>query len=633
MCGINGFYNYSGASLDDPCGLVEKMNLEIRHRGPDGNGVWAAHERGVYLGHQRLSILDLTNNGRQPMEGRNRSVIVFNGEIYNYRELKSGLPGMEFHSGTDTEVLLALYENQGAECLSGLNGMFAFAIWDENTRKLELVRDRLGIKPLYYTTVNGIFSFSSEIKSLLLLPWVRAELDEEALYDFLTFNRVAPPKTVFRHIRKLHPGHRMVVGKDGIECCEPYWEVDYSDYRNIGEEEIGDMLARELEQSVRYRMVSDVTVGAFLSGGVDSSAIVALMSGQQSEPVKTYSIGFDQSPDFDERQHAEMISARYGTEHHEKTVCPRDLVDFLPGIVDIYDEPLADATSIPMYFLSQLARENGTIVVLTGDGADELFCGYRNWMHYAKLYPYYNFLLSAPAALRKLIAGTYDRFGGNAATREILARLSKGQEMFWGGAGGFKESMKRSFLSAGYVERMEKKDSYDQIIEFRALFDRVKDNKGGADHVDWMTYVGMKYIVPNYYLYRADRMGMAQSVELRVPFLDHNFVNMAMSVPSGLKVKNGVPKYILKKSLEKTLPHSTLYRKKQGFCVPLQEWAGDIMLHYIEDNLAGFCSDTGLFDEQSMRLQVKATRAGKQDYVHTLWNFYFLMIWFRKWLM
>lgn len=630
MCGINGFLNFSSTNIVNPDQLLNRMNESIRHRGPDDHGIWSDPEKGIFLGHQRLSIQDLSNEGHQPMHGRRGGTIVFNGEIYNFRSLKQQFNDYSFHSDSDTEVLLALFERDGEECLSAFNGMFAFGIWDSKYEKLFLARDRVGVKPLYYTTINGVFAFSSEIKALLTLPWVKAELDERALYDFLTFNRVAPPATVFRNIRKFHPGHMMVVGRHGIERYKPYWEVQHTDYENLDEKQIKSRLLGELEKSVEYRMVSDVPVGAFLSGGVDSSAVVGLMARRQPELLKTYSIGFQDAPGFDERKHAESIAKTFDTEHHEKIVTPKDLVEFLPTIVDIYDEPLADATSIPLYFLSQLARQNGSVVVMTGDGADELFCGYRNWMRYVKLYPYYRAYSKAPRPLKQLLSSVYSRFGSNTALQEIVARAANDQELFWGGAGGLKESMKRSFLSSDYSKRMADANSYEQILDYRELFNNLRLRDG--DDVDWMTYLGLKYVVPNTYLYRADRMGMAHSIEIRVPFLDFNFVNYALSIPSRWKTVGYEPKYILKKSLEEILTKDVLYRKKQGFCVPLQLWAGDVMISYIEKNLATFCRDTGLFDEQGMRAQIRATKAGKGDYIFTLWNFYFLMIWFKKWL-
>lgn len=406
------------------------MNRAVAHRGPDDAGVWSDRPRGIFLGHQRLSILDLSARGHQPMHGTDGSSIVFNGEIYNYKEIRKQFEPTSFHSDTDTEVLLRLHERDGLAGLTPLNGMFAFALWSPSSDKLFLARDRLGKKPLYYTTMNGIFAFSSEIKALLQLEWVKAELDEEALYHFLTFNKLSPPKTMFRGIQKFHPAHFMIVGRSGIEQYAPYWDVSYQAQAGTSEAFYCQQVDDRLRESVRKRMVSDVPVGAFLSGGVDSSAIVALMSEFASGPVRTFSIGFADAPAYDEREHAERIARKFRTDHHEKIVSRDEIVQFLPKIVEIYDEPLADATSIPLYFLSQMARATGTKVVLTGDGSDELFCGYGQWLRYAQVEPAYR-LIAGFAPFRAAAAGLARLLDANSPFFELLSRASRRQEFFW----------------------------------------------------------------------------------------------------------------------------------------------------------------------------------------------------------
>lgn len=633
MCGINGLLNVAGIQFGEAADVVRQMNQAICHRGPDDSGVWCDPEHRLYLGHQRLSILDLSPAGHQPMLSEQGPAIVFNGEIYNFRELKAELNGQAFFSETDTEVLLYLYEQHGPRFLDRLNGMFALALWDPEKEELLLARDRIGIKPLYYTHQQGVFAFSSEIKALLKLPWVRAELDEKALYHFLTFSKVMPPRTMFRDIYKVRPGHSMVVNQEGIKSYEPFWEVTYTSYDTWSEDELEARLLSELRRSVRYRMISDVPVGAFLSGGVDSSAIVALMSEQTDQRIKTYSIGFHNAPGYDELEHASTVANLFDTEHHEKIVTAEDIRTFLPRVVDIYDEPLADATSIPIYFISQLARENGTIVVLTGDGADEVFSGYRNWMRYVRWYPYYRFLTRTPAPLKRLVANAYGIVDKSSPYYEILSRAAQGQEFFWGGAKGFKESTKGSILSTDYNRRMERTDSYEEMLYFKRLFDAIPKQGRQMHDVDWMCFLGLKSIVPDYYLYRADRLGMAHSIELRVPFLDHNLINYALSIPGRLKVAGGEPKSILKRTLEEILPKEVLYRRKQGFCVPLTEWAGDIMVGYLEDNIPEFCRETGLFEERSLMQQLQALKSGNANSTASLWNAYFLIAWFKRWML
>ncbi len=633
MCGINGFYNYSRITLSDEEALIKRMNESIEHRGPDDNGIWCDRRYNTFFGHQRLSILDLSEKGHQPMVSSKGNVIIYNGEIYNFKNIKSDLKNHFFLSETDTEVLLYLYERDGQKCLDQLNGMFAFAIWDNAKQELFLARDRIGIKPLYYTTVNGIFAFSSEIKALLTLPWIKTELDEEALYHFLTFNNVSPPQSMFKNIHKFHPGYRMVVGGGGIQEYRSYWEVSYDNHSSFSDEGFEQIIVKELERSVKDRLVSDVPVGAFLSGGVDSSAIVALMGNNTSSQIKTYSIGFKDAPGYDELEYAGKISKLFNTSHYEKIVTPQDLVDFLPKVVDIFDEPIADATSIPIYFISQLAREQGTIVVLSGDGSDELFCGYNHWKRYVTLYPYYRLYCRFPEMVRKSVACLYGMIDESSPNYEILCRAVKQEEFFWGGAAGFKESTKHSFLSNGYRERIKDSNSYERIKNCRRLLDSINTKGKRISDTDWMSFMGIKDIVPNCYLYRADRLGMANSVEIRVPFLDHNFVNLALSIPGSLKIRNGESKYILKRTLKDILPPETLYRKKRGFCVPLKEWTGQYIIQYVESNLKKFCRDTGIFREEGLKWQIEKTRKGNTDYTYTLWNIYFLMSWFKKWIL
>ncbi len=632
MCGINGFLNFSGANVSDAKSLILKMNNRIRHRGPDDSGTWN-DERQIFFGHLRLSIIDLSPSGHQPMMTRNGNVIVFNGEIYNYKEIKERFfKDHQFNSSSDTEVLLLLYEKFGEECLQYLDGMFAFALWDVQKQELFLARDRAGKKPLYYTIQNGVFAFSSEIKALFELPWIKKQLDEAALYHFLTYSYLPPPLTMFKDIFKFHPAHKMTVNKNGIKNYSAYWEVSYSDFSHASEDELQKLVYDGLQKAVDYRMVSDVPVGAFLSGGVDSSAIVAMMSRNAGYPVKTYSIGFKDQPDFDELKFAELIAKQFKTDHYEKIVSKEDIINFLPNVVDTFDEPLADATCVPIHFISQRARENGTIVVLTGDGSDELFGGYRNWLPYLRNYPKYHSYLKLPKPLRKMVSAVYDKIDSTSPVNELLFRAANDQEFFWGGANSFKESTKRKFLSDSYSNLLGSKNSYEVIQEYKSLFEKAKHGRNDFSDIDWMCYIGYKFIIPNFYMYRMDHLGMANSIEIRTPFLDHHFTNLALSIPEKFKVKNGEPKYILKKSLEKLLSPEILYRKKRGFNVPLKEWAGDIMIDYVEKNLKSFCDRNELFNEAALRQHVQRLKSGDANTTNQLWTVYFLMSWFDKWM-
>lgn len=633
MCGINGFLSLSESPVSQAALHIDAMNRRLAHRGPDDSGHWSDASGKIFLGHRRLSILDLSPSGHQPMISGKGNTIVFNGEIYNFRELKERFfSGRSFQSTSDTEILLLLYEKFGTDCLKHLNGMFAFAIWDREKQELFVARDRAGKKPFYFTSQNGVFAFSSELKALLELPWVKKETDPESLYHFLTYNLLPPPFTMFRGISKMHPAHFMRVNKSGIQEYRKYWEVEYEDLSQNSEVQLQEKLLNGLQSAVDYRMVSDVPVGAFLSGGVDSSAIVAMMVKNAGYPVKTYSIGFEGQPDFDELRFASQIARQFDTDHHEKIVRPSDIVDFLPAVVDVFDEPLADATCIPVYFLSRKARENGTIVVLTGDGSDELFAGYRSWQRYIKLYPKYHSYLKLPRFVRKLAASAVGELNEISPASEILHRAALNQEFFWGGAKSFKESTKRQFLNPEFNAVTKDLNSYSVIKEFKDQFNLIPKSTRKFTDTDWMCYLGYKFNVPNYYLHRMDRLGMAHSIEIRCPFLDSNFVNLALSVDGLWKTKGGEPKYILKKSLEGMLPADILYRKKMGFCVPLKEWAGDLMLDYIDSNLSEFCQDNPQFNYKELKKQVQRLHSGDTQVTNRLWTIYFLMTWFKKWM-
>jgi asparagine synthase (glutamine-hydrolysing) len=634
MCGINGIFNYAGVAAPVSEALLATMNRSIAHRGPDGEGVWSDPARGIWLGHRRLSILDLSDNGRQPMHGPDGTVISYNGEVYNFRELAATLGGEALRSGTDTEVLLRLFHRDGPRCLESLNGMFAFAAWDPRDGRLFLARDRLGIKPLYYTLQGGLFAFSSDLRALLLLPWVRRELDEPALHHFLTFNSLPAPLTLFRGIEKCPPGHSMVVGPRGIERNSAYWQIRYDQPVPDDEEGLCREVLGGLRRSVRYQMVSDVPVGAFLSGGVDSSAVVALMSEVSQGPVRTFSVGFADAPAYDERRYAADVARRFGTEHHERVVEREELVELLPRVANIAVDPLADPTSIPIYFISELARRTDTKVILTGDGADELFAGYRGWLRYQRLHPWYRRLAALPRPLRAAAGGIGRRtLAEESIGRELLQRAAAGQQFFWGGAGGFRESLKQSILSPAFRARIAPLDGHAYIAGRRRQFEALVPPARRGSVVDWMVYSGLTDPVPNVYLHRGDDLGMAHSVELRVPFLDHHFVTLGTSIPGEWKLRDGEPKYILKRALAPVLPREVLYRRKQGFNVPLREWMLTTIVDHIERGAADFCRLTGLFDADGIGRLVASARGGAVNLAPSLWNVFFLMSWFDQWML
>lgn len=633
MCGINGIIRFDSALPPQAEEWISVMNKRIAHRGPDDEGSWISQGRHACLGHRRLSILDLSSAGHQPMIDDFGNAITYNGEIYNYEEIRKSLGGdRSFRSNTDTEVLLHLIRNEGNEALKRLNGMFAFAYWNEENQSAWLVRDRAGKKPLYYTLRDGFLSFSSEIKALLTLPWIKAEPDEEALYHFLTYNQVPGSLTLFKGIHKLEPGQSLLAKSNRVETTT-WWEIEPQDPIGLTERDATEKILDTLKEAVRLRLVSDVPVGAFLSGGVDSSAIVALIHNASKRAMHTYSIGFDGMSGYDELNEAEKIAKRFETSHRIRHVGPGDITACLPRIIENFDEPLADATAIPIHFLSEMARKDGVPVILTGDGADELFAGYNAWKNYRRYHRAFSWFRSMPSPLRRLASAVISPcWPDGSPAHEIIQRGLKGQSLFWGGARAFKESTKSDLLESGYRKRMTGIDSHSVISSLNARFDALAARHTHLDYTDRMCYIGFKFQIPAKYLYRMDRLGMAHGVEVRSPFLDKEMVRLAFSLPPGLKQKNGTPKYILKKSLEGILPHDTLYRKKTGFCVPLKEWAGELMLEHTASNYREFCRNTGLFDEKGIEALIDSFRKNERDQTNQLWTVYFLMAWFKKWM-
>ncbi|MCE7994804.1 MAG: asparagine synthase (glutamine-hydrolyzing) [Roseivirga sp.] len=633
MCGINGLFNTNRVVLK--CRLadqVKQMNSAIPHRGPDDEGVWESPDHAIALGHQRLSILDLSSQGHQPMlSDDQRYTISFNGEIYNFPQLKQQyLSEEQFHSNTDTEVILKLYRKFGKKVPSMLNGMFAFAVWDHDKKELFLTRDRSGKKPLYYTHQNGVFAFSSEIKALLSLDMIGTGLDHEAFYHFLTFSKVPAPFTCFEQIEKFEPASYMLINASGIQEYETFWKPEYENLESGSFDQLKERIFDNLKGAVNNRMLSDVPLGAFLSGGVDSSAVVALMREKSSESIDTFSIGFEDQPRYDELKHASHVSELFGTQHHEKIVNKNDLLSFISTIVDIFDEPLSDTTCIPIYFLSEMAKAEGIKVVLTGDGADEIFAGYRNFVKYDGYVKHARKFNRLPTPIKKLGAGAYGIFNASSPAYDILNRLSKDQEMIWVGANGFKEVTKRKLLGKAFDRPGRNYDSYEVVKKFKRDFDQINAPRS-LNHIDWMCYMGYRFAVTDQYLFRADRLGMKHSIEIRSPFLDYHLISLALSIPSNQKIKEGEPKYILKKALEPILSKEILYRKKQGFNVPLREWASDTLTDFIETHLDSFCNDTGLFDKGTVRTQLKKLNAGQKNYTNNIWTVFFVMNWFNKW--
>lgn len=635
MCGILGMVNF-GASAPRMTeeGARHALKL-IEHRGPDDQGEWWSDDRRIFLGHRRLSIIDLSPAGHQPMTNEDGTIrIVYNGEVYNFQELHDDLVrrGHTFRSRTDTEVIVHGYEEYGPGIVEKLRGMFAFALHDAVRGVTLLARDRVGIKPIYYVHTGNSVVFASEIRPLFEFPGVERRIGAGAFREYLAFGKVFAPHTMFEGIMKFPAGHYATIDRGGAMTLRRYW-TPYG--RRIGfpagagEEYYRGRLLELLEESVRLRMVSDVPVGVFLSGGVDSTANVALMSRIAGSGVHTFTAGFQGQAEFDERPIARDAAAYYRTQHDEVEITSRDLLDGLPRLAAYLDEPVADPTVIPIFFLSKLAREKGAIVILNGDGGDELFCGYRKYMQYLKLAPYWKALNGLPVWARSLVARAGRAVGAKGVAADLLDRAARGVEMYIGGTGALKgtdafgEIMGENGSTNGRI--------YDAVQAGRRSFE---EEHISGDYSEWLSYWGLRSEVEHVFLYRADRMGMASSIEIRVPFLDHHLVEFAMQMPGELKYRNGETKYILKKALEGIVPDRFLYRKKQGFCVPLREWSGGMMEEKVRATLPRIRSDWGIVSDRFVSSVLDRLGDGaRTDADGALaWMFYNLSIWYERWL-
>ena len=628
MCGICGVFNYGNNSFEITEELIVKMRDTMFHRGPDDAGLYISNDRRLGLGHRRLSILDLSSAGRQPMSDDSGKVwIVYNGEVYNFLELRRELEkkGYIFRTQTDTEVLIYLYKEDGKDFVHKLRGMFAFGIWDEKRKELFLVRDRMGIKPLYYTSCNGQFIFASEIKAILEHPDVKREVDEDAFYHYLSFLTTPAPTTLFKGIYKLPAGYSLTVGENGNINPKEYWDVfdNVTPLKGKPESFYTESILEILRESVKYRMVSDVPVGVFLSGGIDSSTNTALFSEFSNEPVKTFSIGFKGQESYNEFQYARKVAKLFNTDHHEILINVDDLVDFLPKLIFHQDEPIADPVCVPVYFVSKLARDNGVIVCQVGEGSDELFCGYPNWGQVLKLNSLIPYLLMIPPALRKLGLKSLEFAGkGKTATYEMLHNAHCGKSIFWGGAKAFSESEKKMILSHNLREKFADKTSYEIV---KSLYEKFLERSPIHDYLHFMSYIDLRLRLPELLLMRVDKMSMATSLETRVPFLDHEFVELAMSIPQSVTF-NGELKYILKKAVESVIPHEIIYRKKQGFNVPVMEWFFERLGDFTKQKLLDFTKRTDFLDKQYIE-EMLARQNGRK-----LWYILNFALWHERWI-
>ena len=631
MCGIVGVLNFKNSSFRVTEPYLIRMRDTMVHRGPDGAGAWIADDGRIGLGHRRLSIIDLSPAAAQPMSNEDGSLWVsFNGEIYNHAEIRRELEEIGGHrwktDHSDTEVILHAFEQWGIECLQKFRGMFAIALWDAKKRELWLIRDRIGIKPLYYSVHHGRVTFASEIKALLQDPEQNRALDEAAFFHYLSFLTTPAPQTLFAGIRKVPSGTWLRFRENGQVLEQRYWDVwDHTQpLIGVSEQDIAEQILAELRTAVRLRKVSDVPVGVFLSGGIDSSTNAALFSEREDRPVKTFSIGYEGEYQScrNELQFARKMACLVGAEHYERILVQEDLLDFLPRMVYLQDEPIADPVCVPIYYVSQLARESGVIVCQVGEGSDELFWGYPSWKIKLQLQSLDD--LPLPRLLKRLaLAGLRILGQDQSLPYELLRRGAEGQPIFWGGAEAFTEAQKRRLLSPRLREQFTRLTSWDVLKPIRRRFEEKSWEKS---HLNWMTYLDLNLRLPELLLMRIDKMSMGVSLEGRVPFLDHKFVELAMSIPTAIKTKNRVLKYILKKAVRGVIPDDLIDRRKQGFGVPVYEWFFDKLGDYARQKLAEFCKETDFLSYTAVGQLFERGRGGEVWY---LLNF---ALWWKEYL-
>ncbi|MBD1390540.1 asparagine synthase (glutamine-hydrolyzing) [Neiella sp. HB171785] len=623
MCGIAGFsqFNHVEGDID----TLKQMGLAIKHRGPDAGGEYL--DQHVGLAHRRLAILDLTEAGNQPMFSADEQlVIVFNGEIYNFLEHREALEkdGYQFKSHSDTEVILALYQRDGVDCLQHLNGMFAFALWDKTKQQLFIARDRLGKKPLYYYEQNGRFAFGSEIKALLELDDIPRDIRLDAVYDFFAYQYIPDPKSIFQHIHKLPPAHYMTVSAAGIDIRK-YWDLSMATTSQASATALTDELVDILTDCTKRRMISDVPLGAFLSGGVDSSGVVALMANNSDSPVKTCSIGFDEKK-FNETEFAQIVAKQYQTEHHEFTV-HQNVKDNLEHIVSYFDEPFADPSLVPTYFVSELARQQVTVAI-AGDGGDEVFAGYEKYSVDAVENKLRN---AVPRFIRKNLfpplASLLSHSSWNVCRRgkSLLTSLSAEPDMgFYMSNAQIEDRQWNALLKpehqatlANYHPSTITTDAYQQA--------------DGPDHLAKILYTDMKTYLTGGILVKVDRMSMANSLEVRAPILDKETIEFAAKLPSDLKFHEGDKKHILKNAFKRFLPDDILYRKKMGFSVPLASWfrgeIKELAEHYILRSEQGLAT---YFDMDEVRKIWFQHQSERYDHGALLWSMLMFQMWWHK---
>ncbi|MFQ6084061.1 MAG: asparagine synthase (glutamine-hydrolyzing) [Candidatus Aminicenantia bacterium] len=632
MCGICGIIK-PDKNQSIPLQIIKSMCQTIIHRGPDDEGIFL--EKNIALGARRLSIIDLIS-GHQPLSNEDKTIwITYNGEIYNFPELKKELEkrGHKFRTKSDTETVVHSYEEWGEEFVNKLRGMFAFAIWDGKNNKLILVRDRIGIKPLYYTLLNdGTLIFGSEIKATLKYPGIVREIDPHALDFFLTLEYIPAPYSIFKDIHKLLPGHLLIYHNGQINL-KKYWEVEKyslqkSKMSSQNVKQYCDELYHLLKESVKLRLLSDVPLGCFLSGGIDSSSIVGLMSELGVKPIKTFSIGFEEVS-YNELKYARLIAQKFQTEHHEFTIKP-EVIDLTEKLINHLDEPFGDFSIFPTYLVSKIAREYVT-VILSGDGGDEVFGGYEHYLAqklaqtpfslpFNRLIP---FLLKPfpPQSKKKGLWNKLKRYGQGFEHPERLRHFR------WMMFLTLKE--KEKLYSPYFVNQLKNLGELLERAPLKEYFEKIK----GLDEINSELYLDLKTYLADDILVKVDRMSMATSLETRVPLLDHKLVEFAFSLPGNLKLRGFTSKWIFKKTMERLLPKENIYRSKEGFSIPIKNWLKkelkELMFDFLDEKRI---ESSGFFNYPFIKKMIDEHLKGKENHSHRLWALLVFEMWQKNYL-
>lgn len=641
MCGLTGFWYLNSGSREPLRPIVEMMMDQIEARGPDSSGVWCDQEIGLALGHRRLSIRDLSEAGHQPMVSKSgNSILAYNGEIYNATELRDELikQGFSFHGTSDTEVVLEACEAWGIEnAVKRFIGMFAFTLWDRSNRKLFLVRDRLGIKPLYWGVHRGTLFFGSQLKSFSMHPLWDPEIDRDALVSYFRFNYIPAPSSIFKGIQKLEPGTILAFDSDKGSKQSYYWNIhdiassNKSAYSQRSQSELIDELECLLKDAVKRRMIADVPLGVFLSGGIDSSTVVALMQAQSSKPVSSFSIGFYED-DYNEAQYAKKVADHLGTDHHEMYVHINDALDVIPDIPNWYDEPFADSSQIPMFLVSKLARDHVT-VALSGDGGDELFAGYNRYFLGQSIWKYIDVM---PSWLRKAAVNSIHLLSPR--SWDAFARLipKKLRPPHVGD---------KAYKLADILQVASAEDFYRNLVSLwdepanlviggkERVIQSVQRMGESQSFVELMQYIDTVTYLPDDILTKVDRASMAVSLETRVPLLDHRVVDFAWKLPLDMKIRHRQGKWLLRQVLYKHVPQHIIDRPKMGFGVPIGHWLRGPLREWVEYLFSKqSIKSAGLLNFELINQRWEEHLSGRRNWQYPLWGVLMFLAWHERWI-